>query len=139
MGLMWVFIGIFVLGVIISWIGYRGETDFLLQIGLTIATILFVVILISLFVLGVNNINAEKKIISYQERREKILYNIEVGLYTDKLDIKDVDIINSIEEYNLDIRTGKAYQHNPWIGVFYPDIYDEFELIPYEGLKQTGP
>lgn len=141
MGLMYVFVGLFVLGVILDLIYTytRFDNNGIIITGASMIVLAGFAIFISVIVIVVNSIGAKGTVISFQERREKIVSNIETGLYTDKLDIRDVDIINSIEDLNREIKVRQAYQRDPWVGVFIPDIYDQFVPIPYEGLRSTSP
>ena len=38
-------------------------------------------------------------------------------------------LIEDIIEWNKEIRFGKEFQHDKWIGIYIPNIYDDFEEI----------
>ena len=38
-------------------------------------------------------------------------------------------IIEDIVEWNEDVKFGKEFQHDKWIGIYIPNIYDDFEEI----------
>ena len=38
-------------------------------------------------------------------------------------------LIEDIVEWNKDIKFGKEFQHDKWIGIYVPNIYDDFEEI----------
>ena len=38
-------------------------------------------------------------------------------------------LIEDIVKWNKEIRFGKEFQHDKWIGVYIPNIYDDFEEI----------
>ena len=41
----------------------------------------------------------------------------------------NVNLMEDIEEWNTDLAYHKQIQRNFWVGIFYPNIYDDFEFI----------
>ena len=92
-----------------------------------IAGIAFVVMLI---VVIVNNVGVEASIESYKQRYESLVYQAENNLYENDNDLGKKELVNQIQEWNEDLASGKALQDDFWVGIFYADIYDEFNFIP---------
>lgn len=80
------------------------------------------------------NSNAVKQ--KYEQRYTGIMYKIESGIYEDDFKINDKDLVTEISEWNQDIVYYKSMQRNIWVGVFIPNIYDEFETIDYGLIKK---
>ena len=59
-----------------------------------------------------------------------IMHKIEIGL-------SNYELISEVQEWNDKIIGGKKSQHNFWVGVFVPDIYDQFEIIEYNLIKEN--
>ena len=93
----------------------------------TIAGIAFVVMLI---VVIVNNVGVEASIEANKQRYESLIYQAENNLYENDNDLGKKELANQIQEWNEDLASGKALQDDFWVGIFYPDIYDEFNFIP---------
>ena len=92
-----------------------------------IAGIAFVIMLI---VVIANNVGIEASIEASKQRYESLVYQAENNLYENDNDLGKKDLVNQIQEWNEDLARGKALQDDFWVGVFYADIYDEFDFIP---------
>ena len=60
-----------------------------------------------------------------------IEYKITSGACRDELGLLTKEIIDEAQEYNETISYYKTMQDSFWLGVFVPDIYNDFELIDY--------
>ena len=92
-----------------------------------IAGIAFVVMLI---VVIANNVRVEASIEANKQRYESLIYQAENNLYENDNDLGKKELANQIQEWNEDLASGKALQDDFWVGIFYADIYDEFNFIP---------
>ena len=96
-----------------------------------IAGIAFVVMLI---VVIANNVGVEASIEANKQRYGSLIYQAENNLYENDNDLGKKELVNQIQEWNEDLARGKALQDDFWVGIFYADIYDEFEFIPMSVL-----
>lgn len=92
-----------------------------------IAGIAFVVMLI---VVIANNVGVEASIEANKQRYDSLIYQAENNLYENDNDLGKKELVNQIQEWNEDLARGKALQDDFWVGIFYADIYDEFNFIP---------
>lgn len=92
-----------------------------------IAGIAFVIMLI--FVI-VNNVGVEASIEANKQRYDSLVYQAENNLYENDNDLGKKELVNQIQRWNEDLARGKALQNDFWVGIFYADIYDEFNFIP---------
>ena len=92
-----------------------------------IAGIAFVIMLIAIIA---NNVGIEASIEANKQRYESLVYQAENNLYENDNDLGKKDLVNQIQEWNEDLARGKALQDDFWVGIFYADIYDEFDFIP---------
>ena len=101
-----------------------------------IAGIAFVIMLI---VVIDNNVGIEASIEANKQRYESLVYQAENNLYENDNDLGKKDLVNQIQEWNEDLARGKILQNDFWVGIFYADIYDEFDFIPMtvlDGAKE---
>ena len=42
------------------------------------------------------------------------------------------ELYNQIQDWNTDLAYYQNIQDNFWIGIYYPNIFDEFEFIEYK-------
>ena len=85
---------------------------------------------IMLIVVIFNNVGVEARIEAKKQRYESLIYQAENNLYENDNDLGKKELVNQIQEWNEDLAKGKALQDDFWVGIFYADIYDEFDFIP---------
>ena len=98
------------------------STIFSVIAGIAFAAMLIVVI--------VNNAGVEASIEANKQRYESLIYQAENNLYENDNDLGKKELVNQIQKWNEDLARGKALQNDFWVGIFYADIYDEFNFIP---------
>lgn len=91
-----------------------------------------------ILVIGVN-VGIKGKIAAKQQTYDSLVYQLENGLYDNANGVGKQELYEKITEWNADVARGKTMQHDLWIGVFYPDIYDDFDLIEVDGIHADQP
>jgi hypothetical protein len=91
-----------------------------------------VVLIMGIFIIDAH-IPAEAKIEQYQMRYESLLYQYENDVYDGDDDVVGKrDLYTDIEHWNSDLAYHKRIQRDFWVGIFHPNIYDQFEFIKYK-------
>lgn len=85
---------------------------------------------IMLIVIIANNVGVEAIIEANKQRYDSLVYQAENNLYENDNDLGKKDLVNQIQDWNEDLAEGKVLQDDFWVGIFYADIYDEFDFIP---------
>ena len=79
------------------------------------------------------HILAEAKAEQYQMRYESLLYQYENDVYDGDDDVVGKrDLYTDIEWWNADLAYRKRIQRDFWVGIFHPNIYDQFGFIEYK-------
>ena len=125
------------LGIVICWYGDRKYNKGMDMIGFFIGTIASIVLFTEIVLVVILNVGTAGKIASYESTYEVIVYQIENNIYDNDNDIGKESLYNQIQDWNAEIARGKAMQHDIWVGVFVPNIYDQFELIELEALHEN--
>lgn len=99
----------------------------------TISFFLWIAIVIMVGVAVNKNIGIQGLIAANEQRYEALVYQLEYDLYDNDNDLGKKELYNEIRKWNEDLARGKAMQHDLWVGIFYPDIYDRFEFIELGG------
>lgn len=94
-----------------------------------LAVIGWVVSIIMGSVALINNIGTKGDIAANIQLHDSLIYQLEHNLYENDNDIGKQELYEKITKWNTDLARGKALQRDFWIGVFYPNIYDDFEFI----------
>lgn len=126
--LFWVILSVFivltVLSVIMDW-EYVGALSVVFGV---------MTLIVMLTIMGCNCIGSSATRIKMMETQRALKYKLESGSCRDELGLLNKEVIDEIQIWNEEISRKKVLQRDIWVGVFVPNIYDEFELIDYEGF-----
>lgn len=99
-----------------------------------LATIAFVLTLIALLIstIGLASvyINADASVAKWETHYESLTYQLENNLYDNDNDIGKKELMDEIRKWNEDLAYCKEIQRNFWVGIYYPNVYDNLEFIP---------
>ena len=121
---------LFILAVIIA---AERDCDFLLDASVTFMAIFAVIVGISIAFIGYNYLQANANVAKYQKRYESLMYQYENNFYDNDNDVGKYELMSQIEKWNSDLAYKKELQRDFWLGVYYPNIYDQFEFIELDG------
>ena len=88
-----------------------------------------VIVAISLLIMIVWYTSSDAETAGNKAIYESLVYQYENELYENDNDVGKKELMADIEEWNADLAFYKAIQRNFWVGIFIPNIYDEFEYI----------
>lgn len=138
--LFWLFIIIFLIGLIMYLLEAYAHVDFSdLAAGFAVvcfvlgSTVSFVNLAI---VLPIKYINADAYVSAMTERYESLTYQYENDIYNNDNDVGKRELMEDIQNWNEDLAKNKELQNNFWVGIFVPDVYDQFEFIELD-VKET--
>lgn len=95
----------------------------------TIAVVLtLIALLISTIGLASVYIGADASVAKWETHYESLTYQLENNLYDN--DIGKKELMDEIREWNEDLAYCKEIQRNFWVGIYYPNIYNNLEFIP---------
>jgi len=130
--LFWLFLILTVIG-FITYMIYDSDASVLALITGAVGMV------ISIAILSANYLGLEGTIAKYKEHYNTIMFEVENKLYDDDVTtVSRRELVKEIQEWNCDLAKRKAIQHDFWIGIYIPDIYDDFEFIPLDGLLKEG-
>ena len=99
----------------------------------TASVLLGIAVLVMGIIIAEAHITADARAEQYQMRYESLVYQYENDVYDSDDDVVGKrDLYTDIESWNSDLAYHKRIQKNTWVGIFYPDIYDQFEFIEYK-------
>ena len=128
--LFWSFIILFVVGIIL----YKVFEFELL--GELVTAISGFAVLISLFLIIGEYTTMDSYLEKTREQYKAITYKIESDTCRDEFELLNKEVIDEIQEWNKDVRFYHNIQDNFWLGIYYPNVFDEFETIDYESFEK---
>lgn len=127
--LFWSFIILFVVGIIL----YKVfEFEFL---GELVTALSCLMIIISLLVIIAQYTTMDSYLERNREQYKAITYKIESDVCRDEFGLINKEVIDEIQKWNKDVRFYQNIQDNFWLGIYYPNVFDEFETIDYESFE----
>ena len=114
----------------LEWVYYNHRK--IESFGLCISIVSFFVIAGSLVIILVNGICSISDVASKKETYESLCYKVESEEVRDEFGLLNKEIVDEIQEWNEEIARKQSVQDNFWLGIYNPNVYDEFEKIPLE-------
>ena len=106
--------------------------EILKLIGGIITFISGFVIAIMLVVLPCMYIGIDARVEQLKENYKTITYKVESGACRDEFGLLNKEVIDEIQSWNKSVIYNQKMQNDFWVGIFYPDVYDQFKTIDYE-------
>ena len=106
--------------------GFFSDWDFIPLLGSIIGGAASLVLAIAIIVshLGINGY-----VESCKTRYDMLVYQYENNFYDNDNDVGKYELVQDIRAWNEDLSKNKELQDDFWVGIFYPNIYDQFEFI----------
>ena len=131
--LFFVFIILLALGIIGVTVLDAWDHSFLHMVSSIITCLVSCAILISLIVFANNYIGIDATIAKNKQIYESLTYQYENAVFDEDDDVVGKkELYNQIQDWNTDLAYNQNIQDNFWIGIYYPNIFDEFEFIEYK-------
>lgn len=128
--LFWLFTILLGAGIAIMIFGACSSSDDLI---FTIGSFFLVVggigFIVSVVILICNYTGIEGYVARNEVRYEQLVYEYENSIYENDNDLGKKELMDEIRDWNEDLASNKANQKDFWIGIFIPDIYDQFDFI----------
>lgn len=120
--LFWTFVIIMIAGFVLF-------TYDLENLGIAISVIGIFGIIASVVVLAINYIGIDGYIARMNTRYETLVYQYENDIYDNDNDLGKRELMVDIQNWNEDLSSRRERQRDFWIGIYIPNIYDQFEFI----------
>jgi hypothetical protein len=128
--LFWLFVIILIVSLV--FVELLWDYDILQVLSGATAVIVGIAVSISLSIIGCNHLCLDATIAKYQAQYESLTYQYENNFYDNDNDIGKYELVQQIEKWNTSLAYHKAAQRDFWLGIYYPNIYDDLEFISLE-------
>lgn len=123
--LFWIFLILLIVGVVMMFI----ISDDYIPMSASIFAIGLFGTIISVIFLCVSYIKLDGDVKSNQVRYDSLMYQYENCLYDNDNDVGKKELMSEIQSWNEDLAWHKTMQRDPWIGIYIPNVYDQFDFI----------
>ena len=140
--LFWIFVITLIIGIAcvilgkVLWEHTNYDTDWLEYTGWVTCVAAGIAIVVSLLIIIFSYAGVDAQIASNQQIYESLTYQLENDLYDNDNDLGKKELYNQIQEWNEDLAYYQAIQDDFWFGIYYPDVFDQFEFIELPRQEQ---
>ena len=129
--LFWLFVIVMVVGILLLILDFHFlfDNNLAIDIGMPAAVIGFSAVLVSIVIILFSRIGLDAKVERYNARYESLVYQYENDIYENDNDLGKKELMDDIQAWNEDLSYRKKIQDDFWLGIYYPNIYDQFEKI----------
>lgn len=135
--LFWLFVIILMIGislVVVEKMVYNHKGVYLAnleEVGKSIVLVSAIVLAIMIVILCCQYIGVDAMVEKNLEIYNAIEYKVTSGACRDEFGLLSKEVIDEVQNWNKDVKYYQAMQDDFWIGIFYPNVFDQFETIDY--------
>lgn len=108
------------------------QNDYAIQTsGWITAVVSGIIMVIMIIAIACNYIGVNARVEKNKEQYNAITYKVESGACRDEFGLLNKEVIDEIQDWNENITYYKNFQKDFWVGIFVPNVYDQFETIDY--------
>lgn len=141
--LFWIFVIIFFIGIGFCIVGKKNwdkekhpflywHDDDIQLCGIISSAVSGVIGFIMILVIISTHTGVDAQIEKNKAKYEALIYKVESEVYRDEFGLLNKSVIDGVQDWNENLSFNKTIQDDFWLGIFYPNIYDEFETIDYK-------
>lgn len=109
---------------------YQND-DIIEYSGWVTAVVSGIIMAIMIIVFACDYIGVNAQVEKNKEQYNAITYKVESGACRDEFGLLNKEVIDEIQDWNENITYYKNLQKDFWVGIFVPNVYDQFETIDY--------
>lgn len=121
--LFWIWAILIIVGFLIAM--FTDETE----VGAGISIFGFCCLIIAGIFLICSHVGVNGRVARLQTRYDSLVYQYENDIYDNDNDLGKRDLMEDIQKWNENLAANQKNQHDFWIGIYIPNIYDQFECI----------
>ena len=112
---------------------FAGEWNWWVGIFLTILGGMGFLISIILFCCAYWNVDGY--VAQMNQRHDILTYQIEQKMYNNDNEYGKKELMEKVQAWNEDLAYNKNMQQNLVVGIYIPNVYDEFEFIDFSNME----
>ena len=145
--LFWLFVIILAVGIGLLVVGnmswdrekhnFLYINDYEIRTAGALTTVISAVVLaIMTIILCCQYIGVDAQVEKNKEIYHAIEYKVTSGACRDEFGLLSKTVIDEVEDWNKDVKYYQTLQNDFWVGVFIPNVFDQFEIIDYESYNR---
>lgn len=127
--LYWILLIIILLLILITYQLEENNHEILCAVSCFFTIIFGLVFIVLSIGMVCEYVNIDGRIEKYKTEYDLLIYQYENNIYDNDNDLGKKELMNDILEWNKNLTYMQKAQDDFWIGIFFADIYDQFEII----------
>ena len=111
----------------------RYDTEWLRTSGEMFTVAMTICMAVNGVIFAYSYIGVDAKVAENMEIYESLTYQLDNNIYDNDNDLGKKELYDQIQEWNEDLAYYQAIQDDFWVGIYFPDIFDQFEFIELRG------
>ena len=112
---------------------YNGYGEWPGVVGGLITIVGTIAVVVSVVVMIVQYAGVNAKVEKNKEIYNSLTYQYENAVFANDDDaVGKKELYNQIQDWNADVKYYQSIQRDFWLGIYYPNIFDQFKLIEYD-------
>ena len=134
--IFWIFVIALVVGIVLFVLSdncsffYNWDTFAIADICISIIAVAVMGVIIA-----ATHVTANGEKLANEQRYDSLIYKAGTESIRDEFGIVNKEYIDEVQAWNEDVIKYKEWQRDFWIGIFIPNIYDDFETIDLENIQ----
>lgn len=126
--LFWIFVALLI-GCIVWWVwAYHDDNDSIIG-AILLTFVMTIIVIASTIGIVYDHASADAYIASGTQTYKSLVYQYENNLYDNDNDLGKKELMDQIQEWNETLARKRELQDNFWVGIYYPNIYDQLDFI----------
>lgn len=128
--LFWTILIVTIAAAVISFVAYEyWDAEILSGMSACVSVLAGITVFIMILIILFSHVGVQADVDRMETRYDMLTYQYENDIYDNDNDLGYRELVVDIQEWNEDLSYKKAIQEDLWLGIFYPNIYDQFEFI----------
>ena len=128
--LFWISVAVCISGIVLMILSdFEWNLSDWWTVGFVATIVSGLVIVCSLFVIIFNYIGIEADVEANKVRYESLVYQYENSLFDRNGNYGEKTMMQEIQSWNEELAWHKTMQRNLWIGIYIPNVFDDFKYI----------
>jgi hypothetical protein len=142
--LFWLFIILTVVGIVLKILGekhwaydsfmWKHDVAFGVS-GMILSAVGAAISIVMIIVISFSYCGSSAYVAEDQATYDSLIFKLENTDCRDELGLLNKEIIDEVQAWNETLAYHKTIQRDFWLGIFYPNMYDEFKLIDLNRFK----